>query len=95
MAFGAAALALGACVALINGIPSLRKRRNGGVASGIPILGNVLAGVALIATFGSLAVPLGALAVYLLDVGGIPWFVRAVWNDPTFWEGTKRRSPPG
>lgn len=54
--------------------------------SGVPILGVlVLPGLMLapVSTFLSIS----GFLLLLLDTGGIPWFVFAVWSDSSFWRG--------
>jgi hypothetical protein len=54
--------------------------------SGIPVVGNVIAVMAVIVGSGTLGTSLLALLAILVDIGGLPWFVIFTWRDQTLWE---------
>ena len=54
--------------------------------SGIPVVGNVIAVMAVIVGSGTLGTSLLALLAILVDIGGLPWFVIFTWRDQSLWE---------
>ena len=77
-------------IALLNqwlsfGRPMLHRLRHGSLddyrfASGIPLIGSVLAAMAVVAGFGTLAASCISLASVVLDTGGLPWFLVSIWR---------------
>jgi hypothetical protein len=55
------------------------------LASGFPLLGSILATLALITGFGSLWIAVVAAASLVLDTGGAPWFLVSTWRDNSLW----------
>jgi hypothetical protein len=53
--------------------------------SGIPILGNVAALVALWHCGNSWVTIAIVITILVLDTGGMPWFVIATWRDDSLW----------
>ena len=56
--------------------------------SGVPLLGSA-AYVGLWLVPASLTLSSFASALLLLDTGGLPWFVYAVWKDRAFWDAER------
>ena len=54
--------------------------------SGLPVVGNLLAIAAILVAFGSIPIAVGGLLSFLLDTGGIPWFVFCTWKDRGLWD---------
>lgn len=71
--------------------PSLWMRRHqnmngykhGSVLSG---LGTILGLACCSLGFGSLTPTLMATFVFIVDLGGVPWFIYATWQDKSFWD---------
>ena len=54
--------------------------------SGVPLLGTLLCLASAILGFGYTLPTVMALAVLLLDTGGLPWFVICTWKDRSLWD---------
>ena len=54
-------------------------------ASGLPLIGAILALCACVASFGSVPTAALGLVALALDTGGPPWFLAATWNDESLW----------
>ncbi len=81
------ALAFAAMNAYVSFIrPTLFPRRKGyRNVSVAPLVGNVLVIAAVLVAFGSPLVAALAAIAYVLDTGGVPWFVIATWRDDSLW----------
>ena len=74
------------------GRPLLFRLRHGTLegyrfASGIPVIGNLLALIAVALAFGAIGTAVCVLVVVAFDTGGLPWFLVATWRDSSFWDG--------
>jgi hypothetical protein len=54
--------------------------------SPVPGLGTILIVVGTIAGFGSSACAALGLVAFVLDMGGLPWFLIATWWDGSMWD---------
>jgi hypothetical protein len=71
--------------------PSFYRWRHGSMdgfrfVSGAPLLGTIFILIESILGFGSLYTSILALLAYLLDTGGLPWFLVMTWRDEGLWE---------
>ena len=54
--------------------------------SGLPAIGTILAIAAVLIGFGHPLPAFIALAVLLIDSGGLPWFIIWTWRDRSLWD---------
>ncbi|MGB0413186.1 MAG: hypothetical protein ACPGJU_01955 [Coraliomargarita sp.] len=72
-------------------LPSILKKKNEAhgrnhSTSVFPILGTLFAFGACLVGFGHTAPSILALIAFLLDLGGLPWFIALTWRDQSFWD---------
>ena len=61
-------------------------RRKTPRVSPAPLVGLLLVLAAGVLAFGDRATAIFALFAYAIDTAGPPWFIAAVWRDPSFWK---------
>ena len=57
--------------------------------SGIPGIGTLLIIAGGIYGFGSVIIAVIGLFALSIDVGGLPWFLIAIWKDRSLWNGRR------
>ncbi|MDQ8196420.1 hypothetical protein QEH59_18470 [Coraliomargarita sp. SDUM461004] len=72
-------------------LPSIQKKKNESngtnhSTSVFPILGTLFAFGACLVGFGHTTPSILALIAFLLDLGGLPWFIVFTWRDQSFWD---------
>ena len=60
-------------------------RRKTPRVSPAPLVGTLLVVAAGALAFGDRATAIFAIAAYLIDTGGPPWFIAATWHDRSMW----------
>lgn len=93
------ALIIGCFALLVGGLnfwlsflrPFLWQRQHGSMEdyrfiSGLPGIGTILAVAACLLAFGATVPALIALVVFVIDSGGLPWFVFCTWGDRSLWD---------
>jgi hypothetical protein len=79
-AFAMIALTLGALDFYVSFI-----RRKTPRVSPAPLVGTALVVAAGALAFGDRATAVFAIAAYLIDTGGPPWFIAGTWHDRSMW----------
>lgn len=87
--FGLAFVALNAFISFVR--PTLYARRNSGSLEGyrnvsvFPIVGSILATIAVLFAWGHIFVTSACLLILLADTGGVVWILVALSRDASFW----------
>jgi cobalamin synthase len=58
-------------------------------ASGIPLVGSILAAIAVLVAWGKLSVAAASLVILFADTGSVVWLFAALARDSSFWSETK------
>ena len=71
--------------------PLLWRRTHGNMddykhASVIPALATISGIFCCVIGYGNFITSIIALVVFILDMGGFPWFVYGTWKDKSFWD---------
>ncbi|MDR2334859.1 MAG: hypothetical protein LBE61_15420 [Burkholderiaceae bacterium] len=58
-------------------------------ASGIPLIGSILAAIAVLVAWGKLLVAVASLVILFADTGSVVWLFAALARDRSFWSESK------
>lgn len=58
-------------------------------ASGIPLVGSILAAIAVLVAWGKLSVAAASLVILFADTGSVVWLFAALARDRSFWSESK------
>ncbi|MFE1572908.1 hypothetical protein ACFIQG_13945 [Comamonas odontotermitis] len=58
-------------------------------ASGIPLIGSILAAIAVLVAWGKLLVAVASLVILFADTGSFVWLFAALARDRSFWSKSK------